>query len=315
MSSSNIDNLMLKFAMSRLKAGAMVPPMAYNPSPMAKAIDTPEQQRIYDRTVSQAPRFPGPAGYDQNGFFANTGTVNPDGSFNTTQYNNQGTYSGLNPLSSAGWDGPITGDSGSGLYGALATGGVVGGGATLAARIAANVPFIPYRNKDISTWPADIREEFLTRNIRDGATDVTIDRANRNGSQVLHGSSARAMAQSARIPQDPASYFKDGKPGPVTLTQTTQNGKNRAVSTTELKPRLLSNLPPRPGSQGGRVGNAIKANPGRFGLAAAAAAAGIPYVSQLFNNDRREPGMDEGVSRLIPPAPAMAQPRTITGTQ
>lgn len=342
MSNSNIDNLMLKFAMSRLKAGGVVP-MAYQPSPLATAIKTPEQQEQYDRAVSTAPLFPGREGYDR-GFFANTGTVNPDGSFNTTQYNNQGTYSGIDPRSSAFYDPPIIGDSGSGLGGMGAAGLAAGLGTYGALKYMGNRAFIPHLGTDPASMPLHLQQELMARHLRDGAINASITRT--GGSTLpLPGSSPREMSQPvipavapvkdkkgkivtpgvparpAELPADPVlqRIQANGKPAPLTLTQTPQSKNPSSVTTQVQLPstRLGTILPggipsPVKGSPGS---NRATQNAGRVATGVGAATAALTYLANQSDTDRLPPGMETGPARWSPIAPTADQPRTIPGTQ
>lgn len=351
MSNSNIDNLMLKFAMSRLKAGAVVPP-TYQPSPLATPIKTPEQQSLYESAVSTAPRFPGPAGYDQNGFFANTGTVNPDGSFNTTQFNTQGPYSGIDPRSSAFYDMPITGNRGSGVGGMGLAGLLAGLGTYGALKYTGNRAFVPHVGTDPAGLPLGLQQELMLRNLQNGATNASVSRT--GGSTLpLPGNSLREMSQPvipavppvkdkkgrivtpgvparlAQLPADPVlpRILANGAPAPLTMTQTVPKGRLPGSQpqqvTTALRlpstraglmmPESLGGVPsPRAGSLGS---NPATRNAGRVATGVGLATALATGLANQADTDRRAPGMNEGAAGWIPTAPASTQDRTIPAQQ
>lgn len=320
MSSSNIDNLMLKFAMSRFKAGAVV---------------TPAQQSAYELAAQNATKVPYSAadvaaGYAPPYLNNNPNSVNPDGSFNATSNMDRGDLSGINPLSPAFYDPIGLGNTGAGFGAAVlapaAAAGIAGYGAS---KYMGNRPFANYVGRDPASMPLPLQQELIARSIQPGATDVS---ATRTGGEVvkLPGSSPRAMSQEGipaeaaipskkgrpPVPAKPAipakipAVLPSGKPAPATLTQTLPKGSmpnsQPRQATTPLRlpptrtqlaaPVVAGGIPsPVVGSAGS---NMFTRNPVRTGLGAA----GLAGLAGLAGQYLTAP--DGAPNRKIPFAPA-----------
>ena len=320
MSNSNIDNLMLKFTMSRFKAGAFI---------------TPAQQSAYELAAQNATNVPYSAadvgaGYRPPYLNDSPTSVNPDGSFNTTSNMDRGEWSGINPLSPAFYDPIGLGNTGAGFGAAVlapaAAAGLAGYGAS---KYMGNSPFAKYVGKDPASMPLHLQQELLARSIQNGATDVS---ATRTGGEVvkLPGSSPRAMSQEGipaeaaipskkgrpPVPAKPAipakipAVLPSGKPAPATLTQTLAPGilpnSKPSQVTTPLRlpptrpqlaaPVIAGGIPsPVVGSAGS---NMFTRNPVRTGLGAAAIAGAAGLAGQYLT------APDGAPNRSIPFAPA-----------
>ena len=320
MSNSNIDNLMLKFAMSRFKAGAVV---------------TPAQQSAYELAAQNATKVPYSAadvaaGYAPPYLSNSPISMNPDGSFNARSNMDRGDWSGINPLSPAFYDPIGLGNTGGGFGASVlapaAAAGIAGYGAS---KYMGNRPFANYVGKDPASMPIPLQQELLARSIQNGATDVS---ATRTGGEVvkLPGSSPRAMSQEGvpavapvkdkkgrivtpAVPAIPAkipAVLPSGKPAPATLTQTLapgmRPGSKPSQATTPLRlpptrpqlaaPVIAGGIPsPVVGSAGS---NMFTRNPVRTGLGAAAIAGAAGLAGQYLT------APDGAPNRSIPFAPA-----------
>lgn len=321
MSNSNIDNLLLKFAMSRFKAGAVV---------------TPAQQSAYERAAQNFTKAPYSAADVADGYKppyldnSPTGGQAPDGSFPTYSNMDRGDLSGINPFNRAFYDPIGLGNTGGGFGASVlapaAAAGLAGYGA---AKYMGNRPYANYVDTDPASMPLPLQQELIARSVQNGATDVS---AARTGGEIvkLPGSSPRAMSQEGvpavapvkdkkgrivtpAVPAIPAKIpapLPSGKSAPVTLTQTLPKGNSplsqpRQVTTPMRLPSTRAQLAapvvaggmPSPvvGSAGS---NMFTRNPVRTGLGAA----GLAGIAGLAAQYATAP--DGAPNRSIPFLPA-----------
>lgn len=319
---------MLKFAMSRLKAGAVV---------------TPAQQSAYETAAQNATRIPYSAadvaaGYASPYLNDNPTSVNPDGSFNTVSNMNRGDLSGFNPLSSAFYDGIGTGDTGAGFgAGVLAPAAAAGLAGYGAAKYMGNRAFAPHVGTDPASLPLPLQQELMLRNLQNGATSASATRT--GGSTLpLPGNSPREMSQPvipavppvkdnkgrivtpgvparpAQLPADPVlpRILANGAPAPLTMTQTVPKGRlpgsqpQQVTTALRMPATKLQLAMPVVGTSGGIpspvVGspgsNMFTRNPGRTGIGAAALAAAAGLAGQYAT------APDAAPNRKVPFAPA-----------
>ena len=176
MSNSNIDDLMLKFAMSRLKRAGMV------------TMVTPETAAYREA----AKRTPAIISNDQaaDGFSAANAYnsdfpvgVTPEG-WLSTQYLSSGPDSAYNPFQgglSSVMDMPGFGLRGTGVGGDLLAGALAGGLSTVAARAAGNRDLWQHINQDLSKTPKSVQQRIMETSIQPNGNPATMSRVGNTG--------------------------------------------------------------------------------------------------------------------------------------
>ena len=174
MSNSNIDNLMIKFAMSRLKRAGMVTPetAAYRDAVRGTPAVISNAQAADGFSAANAYNSDFPVG------------VTPNGGFLSTQYLSRGPDSAWNPLQgglSSVMDMPGFGLRGTGVGGDLLAGALAGGATTAGLRAAGNLDLWKYRDMDLFKTPRSVQQRIMETSIQPNGNPATMSRVGDRG--------------------------------------------------------------------------------------------------------------------------------------